>query len=303
MSNIGNKTVCFAEVPEKMRAYKENLMNELEQYGWEIKEVPKAKQQIEKAPEIIEGCEIFIHILSNEDHLIDSNKRSFEEQQIKDSVQYLKSKRLLTESTGKDVNIFVWHPRSSTESIYEEKITPEYLQRIQQIDEIELLRTDYEGFKYYLISHMEALAEVEEDEFQDEGNCDLSVYFQYDKADEEMAIKFIEYLKKKKVTVYTPEFDGDIVEIRKLNNSYLMIMDVAIIFSKTTSVNWVNMKMMDILKSTGLGKENKILGKVVITTDIIEKELILKQRGFDFFSLDQGSAKSKIFSFLKTKQL
>lgn len=303
MSNRRNKNVCFAEVPEAMRGYKENLIKELEECGWIIKEVSNAEQHIEKAFEIIDQCEIVIHILGDKDHFNESEGKILEEQQIDYSLQHLKQQKLLSESADREIKIFVWYPKSSTDSVSEEENIPEYLQRIQQLDEIEFLRTNYEDFKYNLLSQIEADAGETEDEIQNENNSNLSIYFLYDKADEEIAKKYIDYLNKKKFTVYTPSFEGDIIEIKQIHQNCLMKMDVAIIFAETVSVNWVNMKMMDILKSPGLGKENRILGKAVITSEQNGNALTLLQRGFDFFPLEQNSLKKKIIGFLKTKQL
>lgn len=302
MSNIGNKTVCFAEVPETMRSFKENLVKELEQYGWIIKELSYEKQPGEKSLEILEQCKLAIHILSDKDESSNSQETTLEEQQINQSVQYLKSKKLLTETTDPEFKIFVWRPKSSAESIFEEEIIPEYLHRIQQLDEIEFLRTNFEDFKYYLLSQMEADAGRIKDEIQREENGNLNIYFLYNMADEELATKYIEYLKKNKYSVCTPGFGVDLIETRQKHHSCLMKMDVAFIFAEAASVNWVNMKIMDILKSPGLGKENKILGKAVISSTQNENGSSLMLRGFDFFLHDQNSINRNILNFLKTKQ-
>lgn len=303
MSDRGNKNVCFAKVPEAMRSYKENLIKELEQCGWVINEVPNAVQHKENALEPIDQCEIVIHILGDNDQFDDTQGKNFEEQQIENSVQHLKRRKLNSESADREIKIFVWYPKPKTERVFEEEIIPEYLQRIQQLDEIEFLRTNYEDFKYNLLSQIEADTGVAEDEYKNEDYSNLKIYFLYDKEDEEKANKHIDYLKKEKFTVCSPSFEGDIIETRQKHQSCLMKMDVVIIFAETASVNWVNMKMMDILKSSGLGKENIILGKAVITSEQNGNALTLMQRGFDFFPLEQNSIKKKIISFLKTKQL
>jgi hypothetical protein len=304
MSNSGTKTVCFAEVPEAMRSYKENLMSELEKDGWSISELLNTKHQIDKAGEILEQCSVVIHILDREDQSYNSNGQSLEEQQIDISVQYLRSQKLNSESLEDEIKIFVWQPRSSNENNFEDEIIPpEYVQRIQQLDEIEFLRTNYEDFKYYLIHNMEDDTKDLHDKIQNEVNSNLSIYFIYDKVDEEIAKEYIEYLKKRKFIVYSPDFDGDIVEVRQAHQNFLMKMDVSIIVAKEVSANWVNMKMMDVLKSAGFGKANEIIGKAVIASDQNRKELTLMNRGFDFFSLNQNTAKQKLFDFLKKMRL
>ena len=299
MSNVSGKTVYFAEVSETMRSYKENLVKELEHYGCIIKEVPDARQDIENAREIIEKCEISIHILSDNDQIIQSADRGLEEQQVIYSVQHYLSQKLLSEAVENRLKIFAWHPKSSSNNMFEEERIPNHLQRIQQYDEVELLRTNFERFKHHLLNKIEADTTETVDEFYIKGDNNVCIYFQYDNIDKEKALEYIDYLRKRGFTVFTPIFDGDIIEIRKMHNSFLKKFDIAVIFAIEASVNWVNMKIMDILKSPGLGREKKIMGKAVFTSEQKGKELTLIQGGFDFIPLDQNSLKDQIGGFLK----
>ena len=187
MSNIRGKTVCLAEVSEKMRSYKENLIKELEYAGCIINEVSNASQDIEKAREIIGQCEIAIHILSDNDQIINSSGRGLEEQQIIYSVQHFLSQKLLSESTENEFKIFAWHQKLSTESIFEEASISSHLERIQHFEEVELLRTNFEDFKYYLLNKIVIDAEEAVDEFYIKGNNNRCIYFLYDSVDKEIA--------------------------------------------------------------------------------------------------------------------
>ena len=89
------------------------------------------------------------------------------------------------------------------------------------------------------------------------------------------------------------------MDIRQTHKSFLKKFDIAIIFAKEASVNWVNMKIMDILKSPGLGREKRILGKAVFTSEEKGKKLMLIQRGFDFISFDNNSLKEQFARYLK----
>jgi hypothetical protein len=172
------------------------------------------------------------------------------------------------------------------------------LQKILQSEEVELIRTNFEEFKYYLLKKIEADATETVDGFYIKGDSNLSVYFIYDNVDKDVASEYIEFLRKRGFTVFTPVFGSDILEVRKSHNTSLMKFDIAIIFAEDATQNWVNMKIMDILKSPGLGREKAILGKAVVISEQNAKMLTLIRRGFEVIPLDQDSPKDQIMDFL-----
>ena len=298
LSNMNRKTVYFAGVSESMRSYRENLIKELENHGCIIKVAPDAISDIEQAHEIIDQCECAVHLLSDEDKIINSIGRGYEEQQIIYSIQYFLSQKLLAASSESGFSIFAWHPKSRAESIFEEEKIPIHLQKIQQSEEVELIRTNFEDFKYYLLKKIEADATETVDEFYIKGDSNLSVYFIYDNVDKKVASEYTEFLRQRGFTVFTPIFSSDILEVRKSHNTCLMKFDIAIIFAEDATENWVNMKIMDILKSPGLGREKPILGKAVVISEQYAKMLTLISRGFELIPLDQDSPKDQIIDFL-----
>jgi len=294
---MSRKIVYFAEVSENMRSYGEILIRELEHHGCIIKVAPHAIIDIEKAHEIIEHCDIAVHLLSDEDQIIDSIGRGYEEQQIIYSVQYSLSQKLLTSSSESGFDIFAWHPKSKSETIFVEEKIPLHLQKIQQLEEVELLRTNFEDFKYYLLKKIEAHATETVDEFYIKGNNNLSSYFIYDNVDKDIALEYAEYLRKRGIIVFTPLFNSDILEVRRAHNRSLIKFDIAIIFAKDASVNWVNTKIVDILKSPGLGREKPILGKAVVISEQKAKMLSMI-RGFKIIPIEHDSHKDQIVEFL-----
>jgi len=51
-----------------------------------------------------------------------------------------------------------------------------------------------------------------------------------------------------------PSFEGDLLDIRQLHIHNLVEFDAAIIFAGKVNAFWVKMKLLDILKSPGLGR-------------------------------------------------
>ena len=85
-------------------------------------------------------------------------------------------------------------------------------------------------------------------------------------------MKYAEFLRKRRFTVLMPVFDNNILEVRRKHNDSLKKFDYAIIFSEKASINWINMKVMDILKSPGLGREKKVQGQAKLEQILYEDE-------------------------------
>jgi hypothetical protein len=299
MGESERKRIFIAAVSPGMTDFKENLIKELENTGYDIGQIGDHTNEIERIPEIIEDYDLAIHILSDRDEIRTQNGKGIEEQQVLFTVQHYLGSKLVANTQEEIFKIYAWHPKSRTENIFQEENLPIHLRKIQQFEEIEFLRTNFEDFKYYLIKNLEA----EESTISDEqhfikGHNNQSIYFLYDKVDKNSAKEFLNYLKKRGYTVFSPKLEGDILSIRKMHTQSLKNFDLAIIFADKVSANWVNMKIMDILKSPGLGREKDILGKAIMMAESKLKMCPLANRGFDFLPFDEKSSISQIDVFL-----
>ena len=192
--------------------------------------------------------------------------------------------------------VYAWHPKSSTENIYNEERVPSHIMNIQQLEEVDFLRSNFEDFKYYLLKKIEEDNLEVEDRFYIKGSDNLSIYFLFDAIDKEEAEQYIDYLEKRGFTVFSPLFESDIMAVRQMHSSCLKKFDMAIIFAKDANINWVNMKIMDILKSPGLGREKRILGKAVIAAEQNLKLLNLSGRGFDYFPVNRKAIQGSLIT-------
>lgn len=298
MTTIPGVKVFLANVSDQMQTYRENLIKELEHYGCSVKQLDQSDQDIEKTRELIEQCEVAIHILSDHDYAFDSNGKGFEESQVHCSVQYYLSQQLIVEPTDHNFKVYAWYPKSYGQGSEEAQI-PDHLKKIQRLEEVELLRTNFEDFKFYLMNKIENDFEEEIDKFYIKGNDRLSVYFLYDRLDQKKANEYISYLENRGYTVLTPKFDSDIVAVRQMHTNSLLKFDLAIIFADEASLNWINMKILDILKSPGLGRVKEILGKALFITGKAVNSLPPIGRGFEVISTDHNEPKDHIEEFLK----
>jgi hypothetical protein len=298
------KRVFVAAVSSYMTPFKDNLVNELKQNGYEVAQFSGKPEEIADIPQIIEGYDVAIHLLSDGEEITDAHGKGREEQQVLFTVQHLMNQKLIAE-TGEDLfKVFAWHPKSRSENIFEEERLSRHLHRIQQLEEVEFLRTNFEDFKYYLLKHLE---QTDDESFDADhyikGDRNLNLYFLYDAIDASYAVTFLDYLKKRGFTVLSPQFDGSIMEIRQMHNNCLKNFDLAIIFANKVSSNWVNMKIMDLLKSPGLGREKEIIAKAVFLPEEKVKMCPMANRGFDIVLYDENLAEDQIDAFLNRKLL
>jgi len=219
MGETEKKRIFIAAVSSTMSRYKENLIKELENNGFEVGHFGDSLGDIERIPVIIEDYHLSIHLLSDRDDTKTQKGKGIEEQQILFTAQHALSVKLVAENHKDLFKIFAWHPKSRTESIFEEENLALHLQKIQQMEEVEFLRTNFEDFKYYLVKNLETeeLTISQEQHFI-KGDNNQNIYFLYDFVDKVSAQDFLDYLKKRGYTVVSPKLDGDILSIRKFHN-------------------------------------------------------------------------------------
>lgn len=291
--------IFFAEVSDKLQGYKDNLIQELKNNGCIIKQASLASDDIDQLRQTIEQCDAAIHILSDQDFKQDSSDKGREEIQVNCSVQHYLSQKLLSDSSESDFKIYAWHQKASSESIFQEEKVAPHLRKIQQHEEVDFLRTNFEEFKYYLLKRIENIATEELDEFYIKGNDSISIYFLHDAVDKEAASEYIDYLNVRGYTVFSSVFGGDIMTLRQTHTNYLKKFDIALIFGKEAGANWINMKILDILKSPGLGREKSILGKAICIPDHKRNLLAMTSRGFEIIDIENDVVKRQLDGFLQ----
>lgn len=294
-------SVFVAAVSPEMSRYRDNLVIELQNNGFVAGPNHDILEDMGSFTELLEEYDIAIHLLSDNETIHKPSGKGIEEQQILFSVQHFISRKLVSDSEDEMFKIFAWHPKSRSETIFEEEHLSPHLRKIQQLEEVELLRTSFEDFKYYLFKNLERGTRFDTEEQFIKGDNNQSIYFLFDMPDVREAGVYVDYLKKRGYVVYTPQFEGDLIENRQLHTNYLKKFDLAVIFAKSASVNWVNMKIMDILKSPGLGREKEIAGKAVFMPAQKVVMCPLAQRGFEVIEYHEDQAEDQIESFLNKK--
>ena len=67
-----------------------------------------------------------------------------------------------------------------------------------------------------------------------------------------------------------PETSDNLLSNRNSHLEKLKYFDVGIVFRGKVNDNWTRIKLLDMLKAPGLGREKPILGKAIISGDGVE---------------------------------
>ncbi|MDZ7608253.1 MAG: hypothetical protein U5K79_22335 [Cyclobacteriaceae bacterium] len=126
MSVKSDRRVFLADVSPEMEKYKENLISELKNYGCDIIELTEPLSA-DNLTEVLEHCNLAIHMLSDNDFSVGKNKKGIEEEQLVLSVNHCVGRRLMAGFEEESFRVLAWHPKPVSESIYEdEKLQPTY---------------------------------------------------------------------------------------------------------------------------------------------------------------------------------
>ncbi len=288
----------LADVSPEMEKYKENLIAELKNYDCEFIKLTEPLSA-DNLTSVLEYCNLAIHILSDHDYSIGKNKKGMEEEQLVLSVNHSVGRRLMAGVEEEPFRVIAWHPKPVSETIFEDEKLSAYLLRVQQMEEAELLRTTYEDFKAYLVRQIEITKAYAPDVHYIKGDPNLSILFVYDPIDKVQATQYIDFIKRRGFSVISPNLEGDIIRVRQDYNNSLKLFDVAIIFGEKVATNWINMKLMDILKSPGMGREKEIVARAVImpSEKIVHCPMIA--RGFDIIEQDSNDINGSLETYLK----
>jgi hypothetical protein len=91
-----------------------------------------------------------------------------------------------------------------------------------------------------------------------------SVYLIYDQIDSKECEHIASFLEGNNLDVILPLFKGEIMQVRNQHFDHLRNCDAVLIYYGKASEQWVQMKVLDVLKAPGLGRSNPMVGKAVL---------------------------------------
>lgn len=292
--DITNYCVFLAETNADSEKYRNNLKRDLQSMGLNIKPdnliSDNANDFIIKLDENVKKTDFAIHIIGTGfGNAIAGINHTKEEIQAKITENF--SNLYKKDHHGRNYYRFFWFDKSGL--ISNEKMNNFYKElsvKVEDLPNTELVVSSWEEFKslvYQFISF--ELPNLSSQDLVSEE--DKIVYFLYDKSDEKKALKYIQKLRDNGFKVITSNFDGDILAVRHIHMESLKRFDYAIIFAENASLQWVNMKLLDVFKAPGFGREKPILKKMLVLPQNFEGDLIPAYKMFEVLRYETNPEK------------
>lgn len=301
--DLSRHSVFLAEANAPSEKFRNNIRRDLLSMG--INVWPKsscnddATDFIIKLDQNIKNTDFSVHIVGNSfGGKISGVNHSREEIQAKIAENF--SNIYKRNNRGAVYKRFFWFDKAGM--LANDKINRFYKElsiKTEDVPGTELIVSSWEEFKSLVYQYVSFELPGQKSKADDpETGCDI-VYFLYDRSDEKNAARFIDVLRTAGYMVISSNFDGDIMAVRHIHMESLKRFDYAIVFSKNASVQWINMKILDVFKAPGFGREKSIRKRLLILPEKINGELNPVAKMFELIKYDQEISKNILMKCLE----
>ena len=254
------KTIYLAETGHDLSVQRNIIKRELQRHGYIVlprMTLPHNLGDLERTVKRdIEEASLSIHLIGNSyGEIPEGSDRS-----IVDIQNRLGAEKSAV--TSKDnFSRLIWISPVLSRASERQRAFIESLKRdIEAQEGAEILQTPLEDFKN--IMREELLDAGEKKSIDETGG--KAVYLVYDKVDLNAVKPLVDVMEKSGYKVLQPEFQGDLLELRKKHVENLRNFDSAIIYQGAVNEQWVRMKVLDLLKAPGFGRKKPILGRAIL---------------------------------------
>ena len=146
---------------------------------------------------------------------------------------------------------------------------------VSALEGAEILQTPLEDFKN--IIREELFSEKEKSVLSrrmadDNGDSAQKVYLIHDRVDQSSIAPIKNQIEKMGYSVLEPSFKGNLLDLREDHIQNLRKLDFALIYQGQVNDQWVRMKLLDLLKAPGFGRNKPILNKGVVVSKFSKGE-------------------------------
>lgn len=268
---FARKSIYLAETGHDLVVQKNIIRRELLRHGYNVlpnHSLSSSLDDIEKnVKEELKECSLSIHLIGNSyGEIPEGSERSIVD------IQNRIAAEISSETKGKkeELSRLIWiTPELSNISEQQKSFIENIKRDTSSLEGAEILQTPLEDFKNIIRNELleagidrKLRGEIEQNSKED----DLKkVYLIHDKVDEAEIKTIKQKIEKSGCKVISPVFEGELLELREQHISNLKTFDAALIFKGKVNDQWVRMKMLDILKAPGFGRNKPVLGKAIVT--------------------------------------
>ena len=288
------KTIYLAETGHDLSVQRNIIKRELQRHGFIVlpnHSLPTRADELEKeVRRDLEGCSLSVHLIGSAyGEIPEGADRSVVDIQNKIASETAVAKRQSKEEFSR----LIWIAQNLKNASDRQKAFIETIRRDTEAQEgAEILQNPLEDFKN--IMREELIDSQDKTKAETEGS--KSIYLVHDRVDMAEVAPIREVLEKSGFKVLVPAFEGELLEVRKKHIDNLRNFDGAIIFKGKVNDQWVRMKILDLLKAPGFGRNKPIQGKALVGTGNIDS---FKNQNLTLIASDSTRSMDNLKNFLQ----
>lgn len=263
VKNIFRKKIIFlAETGHDLSVQRNIIKRELQRYGYVVlptQSLPETYTELEKAVQKdLSDANLSIHLIGNAyGEIPEGADRSVIDIQNKLAAE----ESLKKKSRKEEFSRLIWIAPNLKFASDRQKAFIESIRRdIEAQEGAEILQNPLEDFKNIVREELLDTPDIFNDDVSGK-----AVYLVYDKIDHEEIAQYKHIIEEAGIKVLLPQFDADLLELRKKHIENLRKFDAAIIFKGKVNDQWVRMKVLDLLKAPGFGRKKPIKGRAILS--------------------------------------
>lgn len=288
------KTIYLAETGHDLSIQRNIIRRELQRHGYVVlpnQQLPTRIDDLERGVrKDLEECSLSVHLIGSAyGEIPEGSDRSVLDIQNKLAAEHAVIKR----SRKEEFSRLIWIAPNLRNASEKQKAFIESLRRdIEAQEGAEILQNPLEDFKN--IMREELIASHNRSE--EKPTAGKTIYFVHDKVDHQQVLPLVDVIQKSGFNVVFPAFEGDLMEVRRKHIENLRQFDGAIIFKGKVNDQWVRMKVLDLLKAPGFGRNKPIQGKAIVSEMPLDN---YKSQDVTLISGDSNKSINSIKSFLQ----
>ncbi|NOT73829.1 MAG: hypothetical protein HOP08_02795 [Cyclobacteriaceae bacterium] len=288
------RTIFLAETGHDLSIQRNIIRRELQRHGYVIlpsQLLPGRGEELERVVrKDLEESSLSIHLIGSAyGEIPEGSDRSTVDIQNKLAAEHTVIKR----SRKEEFSRLIWIAPNLRNASDKQKMFIDSLRRdIEAQEGAEILQNPLEDFKN--IMREELLSS--QNKTADHVTSGKTIYLVHDKVDHQQVLPLVDVIQKSGFNVVFPAFEGDLMEVRKKHIENLRNFDAAIIYKGKVNDQWVRMKVLDLLKAPGFGRNKPIRGKAIVSEASLEN---YKNQNVTLISGDSNKSSESLKMFLQ----
>ena len=261
------KSIYLAETGYDLTIQRNIIKRELQRHGYRVlpehtlpQDIDALKKEVERE---LEECSLSIHLVgSSYGEIPDGSDRS-----VVDIQNQLAAEKSVNIRDKSKFARMIWISSQLNHASEKQLAFIENIKRdTASAEGTEILQTPLEDFKNIIREELIEVSLNKRFGFTDEtSNGKPAIYLLHDKLDAAKIAPYQQAIENAGYRVLTPAFQGDLLELRQKHIHNLRSFDAAVIYQGDVNNQWVRMKLLDLLKAPGFGRNKPIKGKAIIS--------------------------------------